>query len=36
MHAGMEGKHDFKVVLVSNDPDEPYKELRVVSNWVAE
>ena len=36
MHAGMEGPHDFKVVLASNDPDEPHKELRVVSNWVAE
>lgn len=34
MHAGMEGPHDFKVVLESNDPDEPNKELRVVSNWV--
>ncbi len=34
MHAGMEGPHDFKVVLASNDPDEPTKELRVLSNWV--
>jgi len=34
MHAGMEGPHDFRVILASNDPDEPNKELRVVSNWV--
>ncbi len=33
MHAGMEGPHDFRVMLTSNDPDEPTKELRVVSNW---
>ncbi len=34
MHSGMEGQHDFRVVLASNDPDEPQTELRVVSNWV--
>lgn len=34
MHAGMEGAHDFRIVLASNDPNEPKKELRVVSNWV--
>ncbi len=34
MHAGMEGPHDFRVVLNSNDPDEPQRELRVLSNWV--
>jgi len=34
MHAGMEGPHDFRVVRVTNDPNEPRKELRVASNWV--
>lgn len=34
MRAGMEGPHDFRVLLASNDPDEPQKELRVLSNWV--
>ena len=34
MHSGMEGPHDFRVVLASNDLDESKKELRVVSNWV--
>lgn len=34
MHTGMEGAHDFRIVLASNDPDESKKELRVVSNWV--
>jgi hypothetical protein len=34
MHAGMEGRHDFRIPITSNDPDEPKKELRVVSNWV--
>ena len=29
MHAGMEGQHDFRVVLASNDPDEPKTELRL-------
>jgi hypothetical protein len=33
MHQGMEGKHDFRVVVKTNDPLEPQKELRVLSNW---
>jgi len=34
MHAGMEGKHDFRIHLVTNDPAQPEKELQVLSNWV--
>jgi hypothetical protein len=34
MHAGMEGPHDFRVALQTNDPSQPQKELRVLSNWV--
>ena len=34
MHPGMEGPHDFRVDLQTNDPDQPQKELVVLSNWV--
>jgi hypothetical protein len=34
MHAGMDGPHDFRVHLVTNDPLQPDKELVVLSNWV--
>lgn len=34
MHAGMEGPHDFRLNLVSNDASQPSKELVVLSNWV--
>ena len=34
MHAGMEGPHDFRVHLKTNDPAEPEKELVVLSDWV--
>lgn len=34
MHAGMEGPHDFRIVLDTNDPANPKAELRVLSNWV--
>jgi hypothetical protein len=34
MHAGMEGQHDFRVALKSNDPANPEQELTVLSNWV--
>jgi hypothetical protein len=34
MHAGMEGKHDFRVHLLSNDPQQPDRILTVLSNWV--
>ena len=36
MHAGMEGYHDFRLHLLTNDPQQPDKELVVLSNWVAE
>jgi hypothetical protein len=32
MHAGMEGPHDFRVKIRTNDPDEPLKELIVLSD----
>jgi len=34
MHAGMEGFHDFRVHLPSNDPQQPDRTLTVLSNWV--
>lgn len=34
MHAGMEGPHDFRVLIKTTDPLEPQKELAVLSNWV--
>jgi hypothetical protein len=34
MHAGMDGYHDFRVHLVTNDPVQPAKEVQVLSNWV--
>jgi hypothetical protein len=34
MHEGMEGMHDFRVHLPSNDPDQPEHTLKVLSNWV--
>ena len=34
MHAGMEGPHDFRVHLVTNDPAQPDKEVKILSNWV--
>jgi hypothetical protein len=34
MHAGMEGRHDFRLHLVTNDPAQPDKEVRILSNWV--
>lgn len=33
MHAGMDGPHDFRVHLLTNDPDQPDKEVKVLSNW---
>jgi hypothetical protein len=33
MHAGMEGPHDFRVQVKTNDPKVPDKELVVLSNW---
>jgi hypothetical protein len=34
MHTGMEGMHDFRVHLVTNDPAQPDRSLTVLSNWV--
>ncbi len=34
MPAGMGGLHDFRVHLVTNDPNQPERELTVLSNWV--
>ena len=34
MHAGMEGPHDFRVHIPSNDPSQPDRTLVVLSNWV--
>lgn len=34
MHAGMEGPHDFRVHVRTNDRVEPDKVLAVKSNWV--
>lgn len=34
MHEGMDGPHDFRVKLRTNDPLEPEKELIVLSDWV--
>lgn len=34
MHPGMEGPHEFRVHLRTNDPMEPDKQLAILSNWV--
>jgi hypothetical protein len=34
MHAGMDGKHDFGVHLITNDPTQPDMVVHVLSNWV--
>jgi len=33
MHQGMEGRHEFRVHLRSDDPVEPEKLLVVKSDW---
>lgn len=33
MHKGMEGVHDFRVTVKTNDPVNPEKELVVLSDW---
>jgi hypothetical protein len=32
MHEGMDGMHDFRVHLPSNDPQQPERTLTVLSN----
>jgi hypothetical protein len=34
MHAGMDGPHDFRVQVMTNDQEEPEQEVIVRSNWV--
>jgi hypothetical protein len=34
MHAGMDGLHDFRIALRTNDPVRPELEVRVLSNWI--
>lgn len=34
MHDGMDGKHNFAVHLITNDPTQPDKVVNVLSNWV--
>jgi len=34
MHRGMDGPHDFRVHLVTDDPAGPDRTVRVLSNWV--
>ena len=34
MHGDMGGRHDFRVQLLTNDPENPQTELQVLSNWV--
>ena len=34
MHEGMDGMHNFRVHLPTNDPNQPDKTLTVLSNWV--
>lgn len=33
MHAGMGGKHNFAVHLITNDPTQPDVVVNVLSNW---
>lgn len=34
MHAGMGGRHEFRVHIRTNDPVEPEKQVVILSNWV--
>lgn len=34
MHEGMDGPHDFRVHLNTNDPIDPNQTAQVLSNWV--
>ena len=35
MHPGMDGPHDLRIHVLSNDPDNPEIELTALSNWVS-
>ena len=34
MHGDMGGPHDFRLHLLTNDPTQPDKEIKLLSNWV--
>ena len=34
MYPGMDGKHNYAVHLITNDPTQPDKVVNVLSNWV--
>jgi len=34
MHGDMGGVHDFRLHLLTNDPDNPDKTLQILSNWI--
>jgi hypothetical protein len=34
MHGTMGGLHDFRLHLLTNDPDNPDKTLQILSNWI--
>jgi hypothetical protein len=34
MHEGMDGFHDFRLHLPTNDPQQPDYQVVVLSNWV--
>jgi len=34
MHEGMEGQHDFRVHVLTNDLQKPEQEVTIRSNWV--
>lgn len=34
MHPGMDGKHNYAVHLITNDPTQPDKVVNVLSDWV--
>ena len=34
MHEGMDGPHDFRVQVRTNDPTKPEQEVVIRSNWV--
>jgi len=34
MHAGMDGFHDFRLHLPTNDPAQSDREIVILSNWV--
>jgi len=33
MHEGMDGKHLFEILVKTNDPAQPLKNLQIASNW---